>query len=154
MRSPATHFLLHEWSLGYPLWRSYQPLPHLLGALVLHLGRAFAEPSALFAALLLGGRWMGLSPPAAGLAALPGASSSSTEAPLPGFGALALTEPSSRANAVDAPARVDERDREQVQEAVIEHDLRLALGDDRMTDRPSSARPDDGDPEGARHRQH
>ncbi len=44
-----------EWSLGYPLWRSYQPLAHLLGALVLRFGRSFGEPSAVFAALLYGG---------------------------------------------------------------------------------------------------
>ncbi len=71
-----------EWSLGYPVWRSYQPLGHLLGALVLHLGRPFAEPAAVFAALLyvllvgfplsvyLGARLLGLSPPASGLSSL------------------------------------------------------------------------------------
>src|SRR6266581_1395656 len=71
-----------EWSLGYPVWRSYQPLAHLLGALVLHIGRSFADPAAVFAALLyllvvafplsvyVGARWTGLSPPAAGLAAV------------------------------------------------------------------------------------
>ena len=71
-----------EWSLGYPVWRSYQPLAHLLGAFVLRLGRAFAEPSTLFPALLyvllvtlplslyVGARLLGLSPPASGLAAL------------------------------------------------------------------------------------
>ncbi len=86
-----------EWSLGYPLWRSYQPLAHLLGALVLRFGRSFGEPSAVFAALLyillvafpssvyLGGRWMGLSPPAAGLAALL-AFASSSAGDLDGYG--------------------------------------------------------------------
>src|SRR5439155_7245036 len=34
-----------EWSLGYPLWRSYQPLPHLFGAGVLRLFRSVATPA-------------------------------------------------------------------------------------------------------------
>ena len=71
-----------EWSLGYPVWRSYQPLPHLLAALVLGLAHPVADPDAAFAILFFvlvatlpvsvfaGARLLGLSPPAAGLAAL------------------------------------------------------------------------------------
>jgi uncharacterized membrane protein len=70
-----------EWSLGYPVWRTYQVLPHLAAAAALHLFRT-ADPASVFAALLyvlammlpatvyLGSRRLGLSPPAAGLAAL------------------------------------------------------------------------------------
>jgi Bacterial membrane protein YfhO len=71
-----------EWALGYPVWRSYQPLPHVVGAAVLWLFRGAGEPAAIFAAfyyLLIvtfpisvyaGARLLGLSPPAAGLGAL------------------------------------------------------------------------------------
>jgi len=82
-----------EWALGYPLWTSYQPLPHLLGALILWLGRPFAGPPAIFAGLLyllvvtfpisvyLGARLLGLSPQASGLASLLVFASSSTGDP-------------------------------------------------------------------------
>jgi hypothetical protein len=68
-----------EWSLGYPVWRSYQPLPHLLAAAFL---QPFADHAAAFAfltyallALLpasvyVGTRLMGFTPTAAGLASL------------------------------------------------------------------------------------
>ena len=71
-----------QWALGYPLWRSYQPLPHLLAAAVMALARPFASPAASFAAfyylllmllpasIYLGARQMGLNPLAAGFAAL------------------------------------------------------------------------------------
>src|SRR5689334_1161141 len=71
-----------EWSLGYPIWRSYQPLPHVLGALALRLFRAVGDPASIFAVLVyllivvfpistyIGARLLGLSPPAAGVAAL------------------------------------------------------------------------------------
>jgi len=71
-----------EWSLGYPVWRSYQPLPHLVAAAWLRITEPFASHAAAFAALqylllvLLpasvygGGRLLGLAPVAAGLAAL------------------------------------------------------------------------------------
>lgn len=71
-----------EWDLGYPVWRSYQPLPHAAAALVLWLFRGFGDPAAIFAVLYylllvtfpmsvyLGARLLGLPPPAAGLAAL------------------------------------------------------------------------------------
>jgi uncharacterized membrane protein len=71
-----------QWALGYPVWRSYQPLPHLVAAAVIALGRPFASPAASFAALYfvllvllpasiyLGARLLGLNPLAAGLAAI------------------------------------------------------------------------------------
>ncbi len=71
-----------EWSLGYPVWRSYQPLPHVAGAVALSLFRGLAAPASIFAAfyyflliafpvsVYLGARLLGLSPPAAGLASL------------------------------------------------------------------------------------
>ena len=71
-----------QWALGYPVWRSYQPLPHLVAAAVISLGRPFASPAASFAALYfvllvllpasiyLGARLLGLNPLAAGLAAI------------------------------------------------------------------------------------
>jgi len=71
-----------QWSLGYPLWRVYQPLPHLLAAAVMSLGRPFAAPAASFAGLYcvllvllpasvyLGARLLGLNPLAAGLSSL------------------------------------------------------------------------------------
>lgn len=71
-----------EWSLGYPMWRSYQPLPHLLAASVLAAARPFASPGAAFAALqylllvllpvtaYAAARRLGYGPTGAGLAAL------------------------------------------------------------------------------------
>ena len=71
-----------QWALGYPLSRSYQPLPHLLAAAVMALARPFASPAASFAAfyylllvllpasIYLGARLMGLNPLATGFAAL------------------------------------------------------------------------------------
>ena len=71
-----------EWALGYPVWRSYQPLPHAVGALLLWAFHAAGDPAAIFAAFLyfliatfpvsvyVGARLLGLPPPAAGLAAL------------------------------------------------------------------------------------
>jgi hypothetical protein len=71
-----------QWSLGFPLWRVYQPLPHLLAAVVIALARPFASPAASFAALYyvllvlmpasvyIGARLMGLNPLAAGLASI------------------------------------------------------------------------------------
>src|SRR5688572_2452293 len=70
-----------EWSLGYPVWRSYQPLPHLLAAFILRLSAPLASTDAAFAALYYalltllplsvysGARLLGLRPAAAGLAA-------------------------------------------------------------------------------------
>jgi hypothetical protein len=71
-----------EWSLGFPVWRIYQPVPHLVAASVMRACRGFASPSATFAALYylllvllpaslyLGARLMGLGPLAAGFAAV------------------------------------------------------------------------------------
>ena len=71
-----------EWSLGYPVWRSYQPLPHLVAAVAIRMFRSVAEPASTFSALFyllivafpmsvyVGARLLGLSPPAAGLASL------------------------------------------------------------------------------------
>ena len=71
-----------QWSLGFPLWRIYQPLPHLAAAAVIALCRPFAAPAASFAAFYylllvlvpastyLGARLMGLNPLAAGLASI------------------------------------------------------------------------------------
>jgi hypothetical protein len=71
-----------EWSLGYPVWRSYQPLPHLAAAAVLRALWPVAAPDAAFAVLFflvvatmpgsvfLGARLLGLTPAAAGLAAV------------------------------------------------------------------------------------
>lgn len=71
-----------EWALGYPVWRSYQPLPHLLAALVLWLTSGFTDSASAFAALQAvliiglpisiygGARLLGLSSGAAGLASL------------------------------------------------------------------------------------
>ena len=39
-----------EWSLGYPVWRSYQPLPHVLGALVIAGARPLTDPATALAA--------------------------------------------------------------------------------------------------------
>src|SRR5579864_5843613 len=38
-----------QWSLGFPLWRIYQPLPHLVAAAVIAVSRPFASPAASFA---------------------------------------------------------------------------------------------------------
>ena len=71
-----------QWALGFPLWRVYQPLPHLVAATVIALCRPFASPVSTFAALYylllvlvpasvyLGARLMGLNPLAAGLASI------------------------------------------------------------------------------------
>jgi len=71
-----------EWALGYPVWRSYQPLPHVVGALFIKVFGAFGDPASLFALLYylllvtfpisvyVGARLMGLPPPEAGLASL------------------------------------------------------------------------------------
>jgi hypothetical protein len=71
-----------QWALGYPVWRSYQPLPHLIAATAIALVRPFASPQASFAAfyylllvllpasIYLGARLMGLNPLAAGLASI------------------------------------------------------------------------------------
>jgi hypothetical protein len=71
-----------EWSLGYPLWRSYQPLPHLMAAGWLALMRPLMAPAAAFAllyylllvltpaAVYLGARLFGMRPLASGIAAL------------------------------------------------------------------------------------
>lgn len=67
-----------EWSLGYPIWRSYQPLPHLVAAAV--LAASPADHATTFAALqlfllvllpvsvFLGARLLGLDAVGAGLA--------------------------------------------------------------------------------------
>ncbi len=71
-----------EWSLGYPIWLSYQPLPHLVAAIVIQACHSFATSEASFAVfyyLLLvtlplsvyaGARLMGLTSAASGLASL------------------------------------------------------------------------------------
>ena len=71
-----------QWSLGFPLWRIYQPIPHLLAAAVMALGGPWAAPTSSFsvlyyilltlvpASLYLGARLMGLNPIAAGLASI------------------------------------------------------------------------------------
>ncbi|HKD66408.1 MAG TPA: hypothetical protein VKB84_06170 [Candidatus Binataceae bacterium] len=71
-----------QWSLGYPLWRSYQPLPHLLAAGWLGLFGPLMAPATAFAllyylllvlspaALYLGARLFGMRPLACGIAAL------------------------------------------------------------------------------------
>src|SRR6266852_8081185 len=71
-----------QWSLGFPLWRIYQPLPHLVAATVIALCRPFASPPSTFAvfyylllvllpaSIYLGTRLMGFNPVAAGLASI------------------------------------------------------------------------------------
>jgi hypothetical protein len=71
-----------EWSLGFPVWRIYQPLPHLFAASLMSACRGFAPQPVTFAALYylllvllpaslyLGARLMGLGPLAAGFAAV------------------------------------------------------------------------------------
>ena len=81
-RAPFLDSWVSEWALGYPIWRSYQPLPHAAAAALLRLFRGIAEPDAIFAdfyyflliafpvSVYIGARLLGLPPPAAGLAAL------------------------------------------------------------------------------------
>ena len=81
-REPFMDPWVSEWALGYPLWKTYPPLAHLLGAFVLQAGKTFADPAALFAALhyglmvmfpltvYVGGRLMGLAPTASGMASV------------------------------------------------------------------------------------
>jgi hypothetical protein len=81
-REPFLDPWVSEWSLGYPLWRSYQPLPHVIGAVWLKIAEPFVSHPAAFAALhyfllvLLpasvfgGARLLGMSSLAAGLASL------------------------------------------------------------------------------------
>jgi hypothetical protein len=71
-----------EWAMGYPVWRSYQPLPHLLAAAWLRAGEPFADHAASFAwlqylllvllpaSVYAGARLLGLKPTASGLASL------------------------------------------------------------------------------------
>lgn len=71
-----------EWSLGYPVWRSYQPLPHLVGAAWIAATKFVASPAASFAVLdwlllaalpasvFAGARLLGLTRFAAGVASL------------------------------------------------------------------------------------
>ena len=68
-----------EIALGYPVWSSYQPLPHLIGAAFFELVSPWLAATAAFAwyhfllmlilpaSLYLGGRWLGLGPLGAGL---------------------------------------------------------------------------------------
>ena len=39
-----------QWSLGFPIWQIYQPVPHLIAAGVIAACRPFASPAASFAA--------------------------------------------------------------------------------------------------------
>lgn len=71
-----------EWGLGYPVWRSYQVLPHVLAGGVLVLTERFADHATAFASLqyallvllpvtaYVGARLMGVGPPGAGIASL------------------------------------------------------------------------------------
>ncbi len=71
-----------EWGLGYPMWRTYQPVPHLVTGAWLWATAAWIDSNTAFALLKLillvlfpagvyvGARGLGLSPPAAGLASL------------------------------------------------------------------------------------
>ena len=71
-----------DWGLGYPVWRSYQPVPHLLLATALRLCDAWLPHATIFAAVqyvllillpasvYVGARLMGIGSWAAGLAAL------------------------------------------------------------------------------------
>jgi len=71
-----------QWSLGFPLWRIYQPLPHLVAAAVIAVCAPFASPASSFAffyylllvllpaSCYLGTRLMGFNPVAAGLASI------------------------------------------------------------------------------------
>jgi hypothetical protein len=71
-----------EWSLGYPVWRSYQPIPHLVAGAVFWLSGSITDHATAFAALqyvllvllplstYMGARLLRLGPIGAGLAAL------------------------------------------------------------------------------------
>jgi hypothetical protein len=71
-----------EWALGYPVWRSYQPLPHLLAAACLRLAEPVADHATTFAwlqylllvllpaSVYAGSRLLGLGPTASGLGSL------------------------------------------------------------------------------------
>ncbi|MCU1277468.1 MAG: hypothetical protein JWM53_1014, partial [bacterium] len=71
-----------EWALGYPVWRSYQPLPHLVAGMVIAAAGPLCDAPTAFAwlqylllvllpaSVYFGARRLGLSPGAAGLAAL------------------------------------------------------------------------------------
>jgi hypothetical protein len=71
-----------EWSLGYPVWRTYQPLPHLVAAGVLRFTEPFMPHAVAFAALqyvlltclpltaYAGARLLGLGPLGCGLVSL------------------------------------------------------------------------------------
>jgi hypothetical protein len=71
-----------EWSLGYPVWLSYQPLPHLLTGLAVGAVSPWVDAPAAFAAIVFlllllwpasvygGARLLGLGPLGAGLASL------------------------------------------------------------------------------------
>ncbi len=80
-----------EWSLGYPVWRSYQPIPHVVAAVALTVFGRVSDPAAIFATLYYvllvtfplsvyaGARLFGLSSAAAGLASLLALGSSATD---------------------------------------------------------------------------
>ena len=71
-----------EWSLGYPVWLSYQPLPHLLTGLAIGAAGPWIDAPASFAAIVFlllllwpasvygGARLLGLGPLGAGLASV------------------------------------------------------------------------------------
>jgi uncharacterized membrane protein len=71
-----------EWALGYPVWRSYQPLPHLTIGLLMRATQHLADDATVFSffqylllvlvplSAFVGARRFGLRPAAAGLAAL------------------------------------------------------------------------------------
>ena len=71
-----------QFALGYPLWRTYQPLPHLVAAGWMAAARPLASPPESFAflyylllvftpaAIYLGARLLGLEPLASGIAAI------------------------------------------------------------------------------------
>ncbi len=79
---PFLDVWVSEQSLGYPVWLSYPPLPHLTAAAVFLAFSRWLDTTTLFAILFylllaglpisvyVGSRWLGLSPPAAGLASL------------------------------------------------------------------------------------
>ena len=81
-REPFLDPWVSEWALGYPVWRSYQPLPHLLAAGVMRAAERFTSHAGAFAALqyvllvtfpasvFAAARGLGFCPLAAGLAAL------------------------------------------------------------------------------------
>jgi hypothetical protein len=81
-REPFLEPWVSEWSLGYPVWLSYQPLPHLVAAAALAAFRSAAPPDAVFAAfyyavlvllplsVFAGARLLGMTSAAAGLSAV------------------------------------------------------------------------------------